>query len=99
MVAELRHPFRDRRLPFSPLSDLEVFYLATGETPDEMHEGTSVACHVGHAAGIRVYAHLEPSGIRVSFADLRELRGIMAARNKASCPEEEDLSPLVGMQL
>ncbi|KAL8269992.1 hypothetical protein Esti_006092 [Eimeria stiedai] len=99
MVSELRHPFRDRRLPFCPLSDFEVFYLGSGETVEELHEGVAVNCHVAHASGIRVYAHLKPSNIKVSFADLRELRGVMAMRNKASCPEEEDLSPLSGSEI
>lgn len=96
IVSEIKCPFRDRRQPFCPLSDLEVFYLASGETPEELHEGTAVGCQVAHAVGCRVYAHLKPSGIKVSFADLRELRGLMAARNKAKSPEEEDLSPLIG---
>ena len=92
----MRTAFYDSRDIFTSLSDMEVFYAASGEQEEEIQEGSAVACHVVYAAGVRVYAQLLPSEVAVSFADLREIRSLLALKQKVTAPEQEDLSPLVG---
>ncbi|EPR60774.1 transcription elongation factor SPT6 [Toxoplasma gondii GT1] len=105
ITSELRHPYRDPRLPFESASEMEVFFWAIGEDADEFHPGSSVSCQVVFARNTSLVVRLQPSGIRVQLSDLRELRSLLALRTpqiKQSSPGEErrphqeDLSPLLG---
>ncbi|KEP61287.1 UNVERIFIED_CONTAM: transcription elongation factor SPT6 [Hammondia hammondi] len=105
ITSELRHPYRDPRLPFESASEMEVFFWAIGEDAEEFHPGSSVSCQVVFARNTSLVVRLQPSGIRVQLSDLRELRSLLALRTpqiKQSSPGEErrphqeDLSPLLG---
>ncbi|PHJ23013.1 transcription elongation factor [Cystoisospora suis] len=106
ITSELRHPYKDPRLPFESPSEMEVFYWAINEDLDEFHLGASVSCQVLHVRNTSLVVKLQPSGIRVQLADLRELRSLLALRtqqkkdivpvNQPGGQRQEDLSVLLG---
>ncbi|PFH33943.1 hypothetical protein BESB_070950 [Besnoitia besnoiti] len=103
ITSELRHPYRDPRLPFESASEMEVFFWAVNEDMEDFHAGSSVSCQVVFVRNTSLVVRLQPSGIRVQLSDLRELRSLLALRTqvKRENPEleqrpYEDLSPLLG---
>nr|CEL69631.1 TPA: transcription elongation factor SPT6 [Neospora caninum Liverpool] len=106
ITTELRHPYRDPRLPFESASEMEVFFWSIGEDAEEFRPGSSVSCQVVFVKNTSLVVRLQPSGIRVQLSDLRELRSLLALRTPQlkrdtagqleRRPHQEDLSPLLG---
>lgn len=92
MADELASPSKDRRRPFASLSDFEVFFCCSGESPEDIRPGAPLQCRVVAltARGALVLQHIS-SPINCGLRDLAQLRELILCRDPRS-----DLSCLVG---
>lgn len=95
MADELASPSWDRRLPFDTLSDYEVFFCCSGESPEDVRPGAPLQCRVVAFTprGALILQHIS-SPINCGLRDLASLRELVLCRDPNS-----DLSCLVGRPL